>query len=197
MTQHRRSRSDEAGERRWWPGNRAWVAAAVGVLALLTAALVHLFTRPVDPFEPPQLLPPAASATTETAPSGSSASPPGEPGTNAPEDPPSAPSSAPASETPASPSGPPPPTAPGNGGLEPDGSTGDDAVVLARGDQGREVLDLQSRLRAAGLDTAPVDGVYGQPTEAAVQNYQALRGIRTDPPGVYGPDTRSALERET
>ncbi|MET9390231.1 peptidoglycan-binding domain-containing protein [Streptomyces sp. NPDC006624] len=196
MTQHRRSRSHEAGARRWWSGNRAWVAAAVGVLALLTAALVHLFARPVDPFEPPVLLPPAASAATGTAPPGG-ASPPGEAGTNTPENPPPSPSSAPPSQPPASPSGAPSPTPPGNGGLEPDGSTGDGAVVLARGDQGREVLDLQRRLREAGVDTAPVDGVFGQPTEAAVQNYQALRGIRTDPPGVYGPDTRSALERET
>ncbi|WP_149549193.1 peptidoglycan-binding domain-containing protein [Streptomyces marokkonensis] len=83
-----------------------------------------------------------------------------------------------------------------NTGLGPAGSV-DDAPVLARGDRGNNVLDLQRRLRTAGIGTAPLDGVYGQPTEAAVQNYQALRGIRTDPSGVYGPDTRAVLEAET
>ncbi|MGW6547424.1 peptidoglycan-binding domain-containing protein [Streptomyces massasporeus] len=194
MTQHRRSRPDGAGARVRWTGNRAWVAAAVGMLALLTAALVHLFTRPVDPFEPPELLPPAASAPGRTSPP-DRASPPGRAGTSPPESRPSSP--APPSTAPAASSGAPSSAASDDAGLEPDGSTDGEAAVLSRGDQGSQVLDLQRRLRTAGVDTAPVDGVYGQPTEAAVQNYQALRGIRTDPPGVYGPDTRSALERET
>ncbi|WP_181009218.1 peptidoglycan-binding protein [Streptomyces sp. SM11] len=71
------------------------------------------------------------------------------------------------------------------------------SVVLAPGDQGSAVLELQRRLRTVGITTAPLDGSYGQPTEAAVQNYQAMRGISTDPSGVYGPDTRAALESET
>ncbi|MEU9735953.1 peptidoglycan-binding protein [Streptomyces sp. NPDC048002] len=164
------------------PGRLAWVAAAVGVLALLTAALVHLFTRPVAPVESPALLPPAASAPVPS-------SPPAGAEPRLPQNPsPSGPGSQPGS---------PSPEVSGNAGLAPEGSTGDVAAVLARGDRGSEVLDLQRRLRTAGVDTAPLDGVYGQPTEAAVQNYQALRGIRTDPAGVYGPATRAALERET
>ncbi|MGY1526031.1 peptidoglycan-binding domain-containing protein [Streptomyces sp. MN3] len=168
-----------------------WVAAAVVVLGVLTVSLVHLFTRPVDPFDPPALLAPSASAPPEaTSPEETSPSPP--PETTAPESRPSEPSSGTSGESSASPAT----TAPGNAGLGPEGSV-DDAPVLARGDRGTNVLDLQRRLRTAGIGTAPLDGVYGQPTEAAVQNYQALRGIRTDPSGVYGPDTRAVLEAET
>ncbi|MER6469694.1 peptidoglycan-binding domain-containing protein [Streptomyces collinus] len=59
------------------------------------------------------------------------------------------------------------------------------------------MLNLQRRLRTVGIDTAPLTGIYDQPTEAAVQNYQALRHIQTDPQGVYGTATRAILESET
>ncbi|RMI88122.1 hypothetical protein BIU87_05375 [Streptomyces sp. ZS0098] len=168
-----------------------WVAAAVVVLGLLTVSLVQLFTRPVDPFDPPALLAPSRSAPPEAS-SAEGTSPSPTPETTAPGSRPPTPSSGASGETPPSTAT----TAPGNIGLGPEGSA-DDAPVLARGDRGDNVLDLQRRLRTAGIDTAPLDGVYGQPTEAAVQNYQALRGIRTDPSGVYGPDTRTVLEAET
>ncbi|MFH0241839.1 peptidoglycan-binding protein [Streptomyces sp. HK10] len=66
--------------------------------------------------------------------------------------------------------------------------------MLALGDRGSAVRRLQQLLREAGLLSTPVTGLFDQPTEAAVQNYQALHGVQDDPPGVYGPTTRALLE---
>ncbi|WP_228977397.1 peptidoglycan-binding protein [Streptomyces sp. DH12] len=69
--------------------------------------------------------------------------------------------------------------------------------VLGRGDRGRDVSDLQHRLRQVGLYDGPPHGRYDKDVERAVAAYQSSRGVTTDPSGVYGADTRAALEAET
>ncbi|MEU1459161.1 peptidoglycan-binding protein [Streptomyces sp. NPDC005727] len=71
------------------------------------------------------------------------------------------------------------------------------ALVLRRGDQGLEVIDLQTRLSALNLYPDHIDGVYTRPVEDAVRTYQVARGIRGDTLGVYGTATRASLESET
>ncbi|MGW5324580.1 peptidoglycan-binding protein [Streptomyces sp. NPDC004014] len=71
------------------------------------------------------------------------------------------------------------------------------ARVLRRGDQGLEVIDLQTRLSALNLYTGHIDGVYTRPVEDAVRTYQLARGVQGDTLGVYGAATRAKLEAET
>ncbi|MGV9901845.1 peptidoglycan-binding protein [Streptomyces sp. NPDC003388] len=71
------------------------------------------------------------------------------------------------------------------------------AKVLRRGDQGLEVIDLQTRLSALNLYTDHIDGVYTRPVEDAVRTYQLARGVQGDTLGVYGAATRAKLEAET
>ncbi|MFJ3716347.1 peptidoglycan-binding protein [Streptomyces sp. NPDC090057] len=71
------------------------------------------------------------------------------------------------------------------------------ALVLRRGDQGLEVIDLQTRLSALNLYPDHIDGVYTRPVEDAVRTYQLARGISGDTLGVYGTATRAKLESET
>ncbi|MGW4434837.1 peptidoglycan-binding protein [Streptomyces sp. NPDC004596] len=79
------------------------------------------------------------------------------------------------------------------------GSPGPSATarVLRRGDQGLEVIDLQTRLSALNLYTDHIDGVYTRPVEDAVRTYQLVRGVHGDTLGVYGAATRAKLEAET
>jgi hypothetical protein len=51
--------------------------------------------------------------------------------------------------------------------------------------------DLQRALKSAGYDPGPIDGTYGQQTEAAVVAFQETNGLSAD--GVVGPDTAAAL----
>ncbi|WP_343242125.1 peptidoglycan-binding domain-containing protein [Streptomyces sp. SID9727] len=73
----------------------------------------------------------------------------------------------------------------------------DDAGTLRRGDQGAEVAELQNRLREVWVYNGPVDSDYGDRTERAVRDLQTWWSIKGDPEGVYGPNTRSALEART
>ena len=63
--------------------------------------------------------------------------------------------------------------------------------VLAPGDRGPAVVELQRRLSTAGCDPGPADGVFGERTEAAVRAFQAARGLTVD--AVVGPRTWTAL----
>ncbi|WP_273841966.1 N-acetylmuramoyl-L-alanine amidase [Rubrobacter calidifluminis] len=58
--------------------------------------------------------------------------------------------------------------------------------VLRRGDRGREVVDLQTRLNALGYDLGNrgIDGVFREETELAVKSFQREVGIEAD--GVVG-----------
>ena len=63
--------------------------------------------------------------------------------------------------------------------------------ILRNGDEGKDVGDLQRRLKAAGYDPGDVDGEYGPNTEAAVKALQKDAGILMD--GEFGPDSLKAL----
>lgn len=71
------------------------------------------------------------------------------------------------------------------------------APVLRRGDSGPEVAELQDRLAQLTIYDGNVDGRFGSKTERAVSTYQSYMGLDADPPGVYGPETRRALEAQT
>ncbi|WP_323180955.1 peptidoglycan-binding domain-containing protein [Streptomyces sp. NBC_01142] len=70
-------------------------------------------------------------------------------------------------------------------------------ALLRRGDSGQEVAELQQRLTEVWLYGGPADGQYGDGVEDAVRVFQWDRDVRGDPEGVYGPNTRRALESET
>ena len=63
--------------------------------------------------------------------------------------------------------------------------------ILRDGDDGKDVENLQRRLKAAGYDPGEVDGEYGPNTEAAVKALQKDAGILMD--GEFGPDSLKAL----
>ncbi|MFE3382004.1 peptidoglycan-binding domain-containing protein [Streptomyces anulatus] len=132
------------------------------------------------------------SATPSTSPS-ASASP-----TKSREPSPTATTSASASPTASAspaPDGGAPPAAPS--AAPPAGVTGGS---LRPGDRGPEVAELQIRLRTVGewLYSGPVDGSsYSDQVAYSVAVYQSYKAIQGDPTGVYGPNTRRALEAET
>ncbi|WP_107500740.1 peptidoglycan-binding protein, partial [Streptomyces sp. ms184] len=68
---------------------------------------------------------------------------------------------------------------------------------LRPGDRGPEVGVLQNRLREVWLYSGPSDQNYSERVENAVAVYQSYKAIQGDPVGVYGPNTRRALEAET
>ncbi|MET8470951.1 peptidoglycan-binding domain-containing protein [Streptomyces sp. NPDC004856] len=70
-------------------------------------------------------------------------------------------------------------------------------TTLRRGDSGRDVLELQWRLKRLNLYVGELTGDYDDRTQSSVTTYQLSRGIRSDKQGEYGPATRTALERET
>ncbi|MBO7937385.1 peptidoglycan-binding protein, partial [Streptomyces sp. S9] len=67
------------------------------------------------------------------------------------------------------------------------------------GDSGPEVTDLQQRLlRIPNVyDGGGTDGRYDTVLTEAVARFQLWYGIRGDEDGVYGDDTREALEART
>ncbi|MEU2673544.1 peptidoglycan-binding domain-containing protein [Streptomyces sp. NPDC007164] len=69
--------------------------------------------------------------------------------------------------------------------------------ALRPGDQGPAVAELQRRLEEIWLYHGRDDGDYSNQVEHAVSVYQSYKAIEGDPPGVYGPETRRALEAET
>ncbi len=60
---------------------------------------------------------------------------------------------------------------------------------LIRGDRGKEVVDVQTRLRALGLDlrNEDLDGLFGPDTEVALRAFQQSRGLLVD--GIVGANT--------
>ncbi|MFF2232367.1 peptidoglycan-binding domain-containing protein [Streptomyces anulatus] len=139
---------------------------------------------------PPRTQSPSA---TPSAPPSASASP-----TKSREPSPTATTSASASPTASAspaPDGGAPPAAPS--AAPPAGVTGGS---LRPGDRGPEVAELQIRLRTVGewLYSGPVDGSsYSDQVAYSVAVYQSYKAIQGDPAGVYGPNTRRALEAET
>ncbi|WP_051840656.1 peptidoglycan-binding domain-containing protein [Streptomyces sp. NRRL F-5126] len=72
----------------------------------------------------------------------------------------------------------------------------DAGASLAYGDSGARVAALQRRLAAMYLYHGAQDGEYGRSVAASVRIYQMYRHVKGDQPGVYGPNTRRALESE-
>lgn len=60
---------------------------------------------------------------------------------------------------------------------------------LSRGDRGKEVLDVQTRLRSQGFELGAegVDGFFGPATELALRSFQQQRGLIVD--AVVGDNT--------
>ncbi|MFJ1967819.1 peptidoglycan-binding protein [Streptomyces sp. NPDC087903] len=89
----------------------------------------------------------------------------------------------------------PTPTAPADSAAaDPDG-----AGTLREGDSGPEVTDLQERLLRIPdvYPNGPTGGRYDAVLTEAVARFQLWYGIRGDEDGVYGDDTRLALESRT
>ncbi|MGW2567327.1 peptidoglycan-binding protein [Streptomyces sp. NPDC001537] len=86
------------------------------------------------------------------------------------------------------------PTATASAASDPDG-----AGTLREGDSGPAVTDLQQRLlRVPDVYTGgSTGGTYDATLRAAVARFQLWYGIRGDETGVYGNDTRAALESRT
>ncbi|MER5428148.1 peptidoglycan-binding protein [Streptomyces sp. NPDC002588] len=80
------------------------------------------------------------------------------------------------------------------GSADPDG-----AGTLREGDSGPEVTDLQKRLLRIPdvYKDGATDGRYTTVLTEAVARFQLWYGIRGDEDGVYGDDTRQALESRT
>ncbi|MFB7663321.1 peptidoglycan-binding protein [Kitasatospora sp. NPDC056138] len=97
--------------------------------------------------------------------------------------------------TTAKPSPPPSPTAaPSTAAPSPTRST---APTLTPGMRGPDVTAMQRQLRDCGDPYLRVSGKYDGQTEAAVSDYQQYADVQGDPDGVYGPNTRAALEAGT
>lgn len=64
--------------------------------------------------------------------------------------------------------------------------------MLVRGERGKPVADLQTRLKSRGLYAGAVDGIFGYGTEAAVLEFQRAAGLVAD--GYAGPRTLAALQ---
>lgn len=71
-------------------------------------------------------------------------------------------------------------------------ATPSDAHPVGRGETGKRVSDLQSRLNALGFKPPlKVDGIFGPKTLAAVRAFQKSHGLKVD--GLVGPKTTAAL----
>lgn len=66
-----------------------------------------------------------------------------------------------------------------------------DLPILRLGTRGPAVERLQDRLKALGFFDGPVDGIFGEATQSAVQ--AAQRNFDLEPDGVVGPATWSVL----
>ncbi|WP_273834892.1 C40 family peptidase [Guptibacillus sedimenti] len=63
--------------------------------------------------------------------------------------------------------------------------------VLGSGDRGEAVTALQTELESLGYYTYHVDGIFGQITEDAVEDFQEDKGLTVD--GIAGPEVMGAL----
>ncbi|MGW1351552.1 peptidoglycan-binding protein [Streptomyces sp. NPDC002409] len=198
---------EEADRRR-----RPFVAAAMGAVAIAAVGTVAFASGLLgggsgDTDHEQALpstvasLPDATLPPEESAPASASASPSSSPAPATPSAPaPTSASPSPSASTTASR----PSTAPSTTPSKPADPTATDApppsltkATLRYGDQGPGVTELQHRLTEIRLYADPADGNYTDRVQYAVNAYQSYRLIKGDPPGVYGPHTRRALEAET
>jgi hypothetical protein len=93
-----------------------------------------------------------------------------------------------------------PPTATGDPSTSapPTETEGPTPVVLREGDVGREVVELQKRLRQLNwVYMGDAHGRFDSATREAVATFQVAYGIQGDAEGVYGRNTRLTLETAT
>lgn len=66
-------------------------------------------------------------------------------------------------------------------------------ILVKRGQRGRKVVDVQTKLSRLGFDLGRtgIDGIFGSQTEKAVKHFQEKRSLEVD--GVVGPETWSEL----
>ncbi|MCT4620137.1 MAG: M14 family metallopeptidase [Marinisporobacter sp.] len=64
--------------------------------------------------------------------------------------------------------------------------------ILKRGVEGTDVMEIQSLLKKIGYDPGPIDGIFGEKTQGAVEKFQ--QDNRLIPTGIIGPNTIKALE---
>ncbi|MEU2544603.1 peptidoglycan-binding domain-containing protein [Streptomyces roseolus] len=102
--------------------------------------------------------------------------------------------SSPASSAPAAPVA---PVAPTTASPAPTRTDAPEGATLSFGDTGPEVEELQTRLRLLWVYPGEADGVFDEGLRSALIQYQSRFWQLEDPEGVYGPDTRRKLERET
>jgi peptidoglycan hydrolase-like protein with peptidoglycan-binding domain len=69
------------------------------------------------------------------------------------------------------------------------------AETLQLGSMGAAVVELQKKLADVGFDPGPIDGIFGECTEAAVLSFQYSEDLLTD--GIVGPRTLAALKIAT
>lgn len=67
--------------------------------------------------------------------------------------------------------------------------------MISYGSVGQNVRTLQNKLKTAGYDCGPVDGIFGNLTLSAVKRYQAANHLEVD--GVVGPKTFASLYRDS
>lgn len=68
-------------------------------------------------------------------------------------------------------------------------------AMLSQGSHGAEVRMLQLLLTKHGIETGPVDGIFGPATQAGVLKFQAKHGLKLD--GVVGPNTWGDLREHS
>lgn len=149
---------------------------------------------------PPMTHRAAPTATATTA--GPTATPSGTPTVSTPVSvPPNTPASAippPSAGTPAAAIPPPPPPASApTPTTTPEPPVAPMTASLRIGDTGPAVVDLQQRLsQVLWYYDKPANGVFDREVQAAVATFQVWYGVQGDPSGVYGPHTRTVLERQ-
>ena len=70
-------------------------------------------------------------------------------------------------------------------------SSSSETAYMDKGDRGVDVTALQTELDSLGYYTYEVDGIFGQITEDAVEDFQADKGLSVD--GIAGPEVMDAL----
>lgn len=66
-------------------------------------------------------------------------------------------------------------------------------LILRKGSKGNDVIALQTKLNALGLDVGVVDGIYGTNTEKQVKELQNIFGLSVD--GIAGKNTFDLLDK--
>ncbi|MEZ0093259.1 peptidoglycan-binding protein [Streptacidiphilus sp. EB129] len=170
---------------------RSWLVPVLLVASLGAAALVWWSLQQTGDGSPqPVALPPSATTPVTTAPPSAAQTSAAGAAPRTGDHPTDARTSRPRQSAPASAGGPATPSASTSTASSSPSADG----TLSPGSTGPQVSRLQTLLIDQGKTSVTVNGRYDQATEEAVREIQQDRGITADPPGVYGPATRAALD---